>query len=59
MLANKSILDKVYMHDLESGLHLMLRSDISHSRTIGGHKLQALKEWMRVLAKVMSIKNNK
>lgn len=48
----KSILDKVYMQDLESGLHLIIRSDISHSRIITGHKFDALKEWLRILVKV-------
>lgn len=48
----KSIMDKVYMQDLESGLHLMIRSDISHSGLISGPKMAALKEWIRILAKV-------
>ena len=40
------------MQDLESGLNLMLRSDISHSKMISGEKFDALKEWIRILAKV-------
>ena len=40
------------MQDLESGLHLIIRSDISHSRIITGHKFDALKEWLRILVKV-------
>lgn len=40
------------MQDLESGLSLMLRSDISHYKIISGEKFIALKEWIRILAKV-------
>ena len=47
-----SIDDRVHMQDLESGLHLMLRSDIAHYKSISGVKLDALKEWLRVLTKV-------
>lgn len=47
-----SIDDRVHMQDLESGLHLMLRSDIAHFKSITGVKLDALKEWLRVLTKV-------
>lgn len=43
------------MQDLESGLHLIIRSDISHSRIITGHKFDALKEWLRILVKVISL----
>lgn len=40
------------MQDLESGLHMMLRSDISHAKLISGKKLEALREWINILAKV-------
>lgn len=46
--------NKLHMQDLESGLNQMLRSEISHSKLIGGAKLKALKEWMRVLSKVIN-----
>jgi hypothetical protein len=46
------------MPDLESGLHLMLRSDISHTRMISGRKMEALKEWIRILAKVKILSIN-
>lgn len=45
--------NRVFMHDLESGLNLMLRNDISRSKLITGEKLKALKEWLRVLVKVI------
>ena len=40
------------MRDLESGLHIILRSDIGNFKSINGEKLSALKEWLRVLDKV-------
>ena len=40
------------MKDLESGLNVMLRSDIGNFKAINGEKLNALKEWLRVLNKV-------
>lgn len=40
------------MQDLESGLHLMLRSDIAHSKLISGKKLTALRVWINILASV-------
>ena len=44
--------NRVFMHDLESGLTLMFRNDISRCKLITGEKLKALKEWLRVLVKV-------
>jgi hypothetical protein len=44
--------DRVFMQDLESGLHLMLRSDVARSKLITGEKMKALKDWLYVLAKV-------
>jgi hypothetical protein len=45
--------DKVSMQDLESCLNVMIRSEIPHMRLISDEKLTALKEWMRILAKVI------
>lgn len=42
----------VYMQDLESGLHYMLRSEITRLTPISGEKLTVLKEWLRILVKV-------
>lgn len=47
-----SIEDKVYMQDLESGLTMMIRSDIAHSKLISGKKLAALRDWISILVKV-------
>jgi hypothetical protein len=41
------------MQDLESSLNVMIRSEIPHSKLINGEKLDALKEWMRILANVI------
>lgn len=43
--------NRIFMQDLESGLHLMLRNDIARLKLITGEKLKALKEWLRVLVK--------
>jgi len=43
------------MVDLESGLNIMLRSDIGNFKSINGEKLTALKEWLRIL-KTVTIK---
>ena len=52
---------KIYMQDLESGLTIMLRSDIGNFKSITGEKLNALKEWLRILNKYfparMQVKN--
>ncbi len=40
------------MQDLESGLSLMLRSDIATQKFISGEKMEALKEILRVLVEV-------
>ena len=40
------------MKDLESGLNIMLRSDIGNFKSISGEKLDALKEWLRILKNV-------
>jgi thiol oxidase len=39
------------MQDLESALHLLIRSDITHTKLISDKKLKALKDWISVLAK--------
>ena len=44
--------ERVYLQDLETALHLILRSDIAKVSLITGSKMIALKEWMRVLLKV-------
>ena len=45
------------MNDLESGLNIMLRSDIGNFKSISGDKLEALKEWLRILKNVNKIKH--
>ena len=47
--------ERVYLQDLETALHLILRSDIAKVSLITGSKMIALKEWMRVLLKVLII----
>lgn len=44
--------NQVFMQDLESGLHLMLRGDVARSKLLKGEKLNALKDWLHVLTKV-------
>ena len=45
----------VYMQDLESGLHYMLRSEVSRLTPISGENLNILNEWLRILVKVRII----
>jgi hypothetical protein len=47
-----SVKAKLHMVDLESGLNIMLRSDIGNFKSINGAKLAALKEWLRILKTV-------
>ena len=48
--------DQITMQDLESSLNVMIRSEIPHAKLISGDKLVALREWMRILAKVKLFK---
>ncbi|XP_030062585.1 sulfhydryl oxidase 1 [Microcaecilia unicolor] len=43
--------NKVYMADLESGLHYSLRVEVSKFSTLAGDKLTALRKYVTVLAK--------
>ena len=42
----------VYLADLESGLHYSLRQEVAGHTHIAGDKLEALKAYLGVLAKV-------
>lgn len=44
--------NRVFLQDLETALHLMLRSDIAKKSFINGTELAALKDWIRILTKV-------
>ena len=46
------------MQDLESSLNVMIRSEIPRSKLINGEKLDALKEWIRVLSAVIYLMRN-
>ncbi len=47
--------NRIFMQDLESGLHLMFRNDIARFKLITGEKMKVLKEWLRILVKVVYI----
>jgi thiol oxidase len=44
--------ERVYLEDLETALHFMLRSDVAKVSLITGSKMISLKEWIKVLLKV-------
>ena len=44
--------NRIFMHDLESGLSLMLRNDIASHKYLTGTKLSSIKEILRILVKV-------
>lgn len=43
---------KIYMADLESSLHYILRVEVGKFSVLEGHRLMALKKFVAVLAKV-------
>jgi thiol-disulfide isomerase/thioredoxin len=52
---NKSHKHRIYLEDLETGLNIMLRSDIAKKQFINGSEMIALKNWIRVLTKVLKL----
>lgn len=43
---------KVYMADLESGLHFLLRIELASHQTLEGKELETFKDFVTVIAKV-------
>lgn len=44
---------KVYMADLESGLHYLLRVELATHKTLEGEELRIFKDFVTVVAKVL------
>ncbi|KAI3386489.1 hypothetical protein SNEBB_005291 [Seison nebaliae] len=50
--------DHMYMADIESALHFMLRNEISSAKLIKGKRLYALRKWLFLLANYFPGRNN-
>lgn len=46
---------KLYMADLESGLHYLLRVELAAHRTLAGAELKTLKDFITIVAKVCRV----